>query len=525
MKRLIYLLLIPAITACTKSYDIPSQYTDVAEQAPIYPDYRDIVVPENIAPLNFMVKDAKGLVAVFEGENGSCLTASGEDRIDIDSAEWRKMLTAERGKDILVTVYADMDGWKRYASHTLTVAEPIDSYLSYRLIEPGYELYRQLGLYQRNLENFTQNAIYENNRAYEDDNNHCINCHNFQNYDTGHMLFHVRAQHGGTIMIDGDKCRKIQIKSPDILAAGVYPTWHPKMNMVAFSTNKTGQVFHVYHKEKIEVVDEASDLILYDVDRNEVRNIIAGPDFETFPCWNPAGDKLYFCSAHVRQMDNVPDSMAAEVISHYYDSVYYDLKCMTFDQKTLKFGKPETVIQASASHKSISVPRLSPDGRYILFTLGDYGQFHIWHKSSDLWVMDLEKDSVYALRDANSPDVDSYHTWSGNGRWIVFASRRMDGNYTRAFIAYFDRNGKAHKAFCIPQRDPEHNILLLKSYNVPELTKNAVKVTPETLRKCIYETDGDTARFTGNIRHRVDGHTGASPQLDGRTGASPKSGN
>ena len=101
----------------------------------------------------------------------------------------------------------------------------------------------------------------------------------------------------------------------------------------------------------------------------------------------------------------------------------------------------------------------------------------------------------------------------------------MDGNYTRAFIAYFDRNGKAHKAFCIPQRDPEHNILLLKSYNVPELTKNAVKVTPETLRKCIYETDGDTARFTGNIRHRVDGHTGASPQLDGRTGASPKKGN
>ncbi|MBO4662172.1 MAG: hypothetical protein J5630_05680, partial [Bacteroidaceae bacterium] len=171
MKRLIYLLLIPAITACSKSYDIPSQYTDVAEQAPIYPDYRDIVVPENIAPLNFMVKDAKGLVAVFEGENGSCLTASGEDRIDIDSAEWRRMLTAERGKEILVTVYADMDGWKRYASHTLTVAEPIDSYLSYRLIEPGYELYRQLGLYQRNLENFTQNAIYENNRAYEDDNN------------------------------------------------------------------------------------------------------------------------------------------------------------------------------------------------------------------------------------------------------------------------------------------------------------------------------------------------------------------
>ena len=522
MKNHICLLIILAITACTKSYEVPTQYSDVEGQAPMYPDYKDVVIPQNIAPLNFIIKDAEGLVVVFEGDRGSCLTVSGEDRIDIDSAEWRNLLTAERGGEIKVSVYANLDGWKRYASHSLTVAEPIDAYLSYRLIEPGYELYRQLGLYQRNLENFVQNPIYENNREYEEENNHCVNCHNFQNYDTKRMLFHVRAQHGGTILTDGDKCRKIQIKSPDILAAGVYPTWHPKMNMVAFSTNKTGQVFHMFHREKIEVVDEASDLILYDVDKNEVRNIIATPDFETFPCWNPAGDKLYFCSAHVRQMENVPDSMATEVISHYYDSVYYDLKCMSFDMKSLSFGKPETVVNASASHKSITVPRISPDGRYILFTLGDYGQFHIWHKSSDLWVMDLKNDSAYALKEANSPDVDSYHTWSSNGRWIVFASRRMDGNYSRAHIAYFDKGGKAHKAFCMPQRDPEHNILLLKSYNVPELTKNAVRVNPEALRRCIYETAGDTARFTGNIQRCIDGNTGASLQVDGKTGASPK---
>jgi hypothetical protein len=77
----------------------------------------------------------------------------------------------------------------------------------------------------------------------------------------------------------------------------------------------------------------------------------------------------------------------------------------------------------------------------------------------------------------------------------------------------------------MPQRDPEYNILLLKSYNVPELTKNAVNVSPGALRECIYETSGDTARFTGNIKRSVDGSTGASRQLDGKTGASPKNGN
>ena len=80
-------------------------------------------------------------------------------------------------------------------------------------------------------------------------------------------------------------------------------------------------------------------------------------------------------------------------------------------------------------------------------------------------------------------------TLSSNGRWIVVASRREDNKYSRVFIAYFDKDGQAHKAFLLPQEDPEHNILLEKSYNVPELTKNAVPVTPEELKKAIYDDD------------------------------------
>ena len=135
------------------------------------------------------------------------------------------------------------------------------------------------------------------------------------------------------------------------------------------------------------------------------------------------------------------------------------------------------------------MPRVSPDGRYVLFTMADYGQFHIWHKNADLYVKDLQTGEVRPLTPANSEYADSYHTWSSNGRWIVVASRREDNNYSRVFIAYFDKDGQAHKAFLLPQEDPEHNILLEKSYNVPELTKNAVPVTPEELKKAIYDDD------------------------------------
>ena len=185
-----------------------------------------------------------------------------------------------------------------------------------------------------------------------------------------------------------------------------------------------------------------------------------------------------------------------------------------FEPKTRSFGKPKMEVNAVAENKSISVPRVSPDGRFVLYTKGDYGQFHIWHKSSDLWVKDLQTDSCYALTEANSPDVDSFHSWSSNSRWFVFSSRRMDHNYTRLFVAYFDKQGKAHKPFVIPQEDPEWNILLLKSYNVPELSRNAVSISMQDLHRCIYETEGENATYKPNPTAIVN--------LDGMTGASIK---
>ena len=191
----------------------------------------------------------------------------------------------------------------------------------------------------------------------------------------------------------------------------------------------------------------------------------------------------------------MPDSLITSYILSHFDSIYYDLMKVKFDVGNRTFSEPQMAVAASALHKSITVPRVSPDGRYVLYTLGDYGQFHIWHKSSDLWVKDLEKDSCYALSEANSEEAESYHSWSSNGRWIVFSSRRDDGNYTRPYIAYFDKNGTAHKAFLLPQEDPGANVLLLKSYNVPEFTKDRVNVNADSLRDCVYKTTGINTKY------------------------------
>ena len=151
--------------ACTHQAQLPAQSTALDTQADIFPDYRDIVIPANIAPLNFMVKDsgATAAVAQLQGPNGKEVLAEADKNMSvrIDTAAWRTLLEANRGKDISVTVYVqNAAGWVQHKPHKLTVAqEDIDSYLSYRLIEPGYELYRQLGIYQRNLTNWTERAV------------------------------------------------------------------------------------------------------------------------------------------------------------------------------------------------------------------------------------------------------------------------------------------------------------------------------------------------------------------------------
>lgn len=290
------------------------------------------------------------------------------------------------------------------------------------------------------------------------------------------------------IIRDG-KAKKVQIKGDSILTAGVYPSWHPTLPLVAFSTNKTGQAFYMNGRDKIEVMDEASDLLLYDVEQEKVQLVLnADTLLETFPAWNPTGDYLYYCVAREPFPEQKwPEDKQAEKIMTYHNQMFYDIRRMPFDIKTRTFGPSEMVVDMASQKQSASFPRISPDGRYLLWAQAEFGQFHIWHKSSDLWVKNLETDSIYNLTEANSPEVESYHTWSSNSRWIVFSSRRLDGNYTRVFIAYFDKNGRAHKAFCLPQRDPEQNIMLLKSYNVPELTKDAVRTTPAQLKEAIYK--------------------------------------
>ena len=473
-KILLFLSVVALTTACGPQ--LPENYTSSDKLPDIYPDYKEVMVPVNMAPLTFeMMHEAEQMVARFTAGNEELLCDG--NKIQPGQDDWQRLVAQATGKQIGVEVYARYDGqWTKYKPFNIYVSnDSIDPYLSYRLIYPSYVSYEELTISQRCLENYDESVIYDNILCSEEGKGQCINCHNYQQYNPGRMQFHARQNLGGTIIAYDGKIRKINMKNDSILSAGVYPAWHPWLKFIVYSTNNTGQTFQVTDPNKIEVFDTESDLIAYDVERNEVTNLENDTtELEVFPAWAPDGKTLYYCSAHFAYNGG---EHGKEIIKRRRE-VKYNIYRKSFDPQTMTFGERELVFDAAELDMSATLPRVSPDGRWLVFTMGKYGVFHIWHRDGDLWALDLKTNTPRKLDEINSNDTESYHSWSSNGRWLVFSSRRHDGEFTRPFFAHIDKDGKWSKPFELPCSDPDYHRQFMKCYNVPEFMKDAVTIKP-----------------------------------------------
>ncbi len=428
----------------------------------IYPDYLDVTIPVNIAPLCFNMADEKALRvdAVITDRHGNTLHSQGSESVDFDLDDWHALLGQNRGDSLSVTVSAKYDdGWHTYSPFSIYVSpDSIDYGLCYRLIEPGYEVWSKMGIYERDLSSFDERPLIENTQ-FEG----CVNCHSFNRGNPADMSLHIRGIHGATLLRHDDgPFTAYDTKTDQTLGLCVYPYWHPSGRYVAYSTNATRQLFHSADPNRIEVFDTASDLLVYDVDNNELLlSPLLQQDslYETFPVFSADGRSLYFCAAR-----SLPED------SHQLDSIRYNLCRIDFNPATGRFGDQiETVVDAASQQKSVSFPRPSYDGRFLCYTLSDYGQFSIWHHEADLWLLDLRTGVSRPLTAANSDDTESFHNWSSNSRWLVLSSRRDDGLFTRPYFCHVDVDGTVTKAFMLPQRNPRRFYRdRFLSFNVPE---------------------------------------------------------
>ena len=470
------------LASCVSHPDVPSSFKEAKCLPAIFPDYCNVTVPCNIAPLNFMLPadEYEACVARLTVPDGRQQTYGNGVKVQIPEEEWHAMLDASKGKSIKVEVWGQKQGeWLSFNPFEIHITEePIDEYLSYRLIEPSYVAWTFMEIAQRNLTSFEETQIFNNEITMNDrEKGQCINCHSYQNYKTDNMLFHVRLSNAGTVIVNDGKVSKVNLKRDYTISSGVYPSWHPAAKLIAFSTDLTRQAFHTQNNNKIEVYDLASDLILYDVETDSV-SVVSNDStlLEVYPTWSPDGKYLYYCKSVA-----LPEELRGKDIRSTYQKVQYNIYRRTFDVATHVFGDEELVFDAASLDKSATLPRVSPDGRYLLFAQGQYGCFHVRHSDGDIICMPLNpQDSVRVdLTGLNSVGAaDSYPSWSSNGHWIMCSSRRVDGNFSRVYFAYFNQ-GRVEKAFMLPQEDPEQNTLLLKCYNRPEFMVEPVKISVE----------------------------------------------
>lgn len=454
-------------TACSPSASEPQSAVPLDQLPDIYPDYVDVTIPPQIAPLRFMLRHAPEEAVVSISCDGKKIVcgASGEKGFLIDEKQWNEMLELAVGKELEVKVFEKKgDHWQMYLPfHWSVSSDSVDPYLVYRLLEPGYELWNEMGIYQRRLADFEETAIISNHLT----GRNCINCHSFPNQDPNRMVLHMRGKGGGTYLFQSGDITKLNGKVNDQIPSLVYPSWHPSGDMIAFSTNQTRQAFHFNDENRIEVMDYESDVLLYDVKKNEVMTVpqlFSDKAFETFPHFSPDGKTLYFCSAEAQAM---PED---------FQKVKYSLCSISFDPDSRTFGtQVDTLYSAKQSGKSVSFPRVSPDGKFLVFTLFDYGNFSIWHQEADLYLANLQDGTIVPLDAANSERVESYHSWSSNSRWLVFSSRRMDGLYTQPHLMHIDAEGKAGKPFVLPQEDASFYPSYMQSFNIPEFVKGPVE--------------------------------------------------
>ena len=437
----------------------------------IYPDYKEVTIPANIAPLNYRYAMTGIDKAVTTFTIGSRSVSIKGTEVEWSLRKWKSFMADAAGKTITVKADATVNGktvtdtWSIYVS-----PDDIDGYLTYRLIEPSYQMFNEVSIMERCIENFHETVICD----YKRTDNACMNCHIHGQQRGDLSMYYIRGPHGGAILNRDGKLRKLTLNAPGMLSGTVYGEIHPSGRFGVFSTNIILPSFHAVAGKRMEVYDSASDLTVADFDNNQMINLphVARADrFETFPCFSADGKAVFWCVA-----DTLP-------LPQEIENVKYSLVRADFDTENGHISSQiDTIWNGQTAGASACHPKASPDGRWLMFTVADYGTFPLFHTESTLYLADLQTGQITALESIKGDKSDTYHSWSSNSRWFVFASKRGDGQYGKPYFCHIDAQGNLTKPFVLPQKSSRFYLYNLKSFNVPDLGNASTGMTARDAR-------------------------------------------
>jgi len=178
--------------------------------------------------------------------------------------------------------------------------------------------------------------------------------------------------------------------------------------------------------------------------------------------WSPDGKYLVFARAEAK--DAYPENGRPALYANDPNEtqIQYDLYRIPFNDG--RGGRPELIAGASRNGMSNSFPKVSPDGRWIVYVQARNGQ--LMRPDSRLYIVPAEGGTARRMQ-CNTELMNSWHSFSPNGRWMVFSSKSRSP-YTQMFLTHLDEAGNDSPAILI-----ENATAANRAVNIPEFVNVA----------------------------------------------------
>jgi tetratricopeptide (TPR) repeat protein len=289
----------------------------------------------------------------------------------------------------------------------------------------------------------------------------CGNCHSF-------------SRDGKTLGMDidgpsGDKgmyalksvAKKMVIGSDDVITWNSFPDKpeghktigfgsrvSPDGRFVATTVNESLYVRNFVDHRFLQVFYPTRGILAYYSRADDTIRALAGADDPEFvhcnPVWSPEGRDLVFSRARAFDPYGEGQKPAMYPNDPNEPQIKYDLYRIPFNEG--KGGTPIPVKGASSNGMSNTFPKVSPDGKWIVYTKCKNGL--LMRPDGRLWIVPFEGGEAREMR-CNTPLMNSWHSFSPNGRWLVFSSKSRTP-YTQAFLTHIDEDGNDTPAILVP---------------------------------------------------------------------------
>jgi len=187
---------------------------------------------------------------------------------------------------------------------------------------------------------------------------------------------------------------------------------------------------------------------------------------QTSAFWSPDGKYLVYSRATARDPYPAGYKRSTYANDPNETQIQYDLYKIPFNDG--KGGIPERVVGASENGMSNNFPKVSPDGKWIIFVQCKNGL--LMRPDSKLYIVPFEGGEARPL-ESNMAVMNSWHTFNPNGRWLAFSSK-TPSLYTHLYLTHIDEQGHASPPVVVENATASN-----RAVNIPEF----INLGPEGL--------------------------------------------